>query len=451
MTRKFDVIVIGTGSAASGVAARCRKVGRQVAVIDSRPFGGTCALRGCDPKKVLVGAAEAIDWNRRMQDKGVRAQQARIDWPELMRFKRTFTGPVPKQTEQSMTKSGIATFHGRARFVGPVAVQVGEDVLEAANVVVAAGAKPVDLNIPGADHALTSEQFLELGYLAERIVFIGGGYISFEFAHVAARADSRVTILHRGERPLAQFDPDLVDRLVGRTRELGIDVQVEAEVKSIVTNSGAFKIRAVVEGRDREFEADLVVHGAGRVPEIDDMDLAKAGIEWDPHRGVKVNEYLQSISNPAVYAAGDAAGSEGLKLTPVASYEGQIVADNLLEGNHRTPNYEGTPSVVFTVPPLASVGLQERTARKLGVTFRVSQQDTSSWYSSRRVAEDCSGFKVLIDEANDRILGAHLLGPDAGETINIFVLAIRKGLTAADLKEMIPAYPTLASDVKYMV
>ena len=451
MVRKFDVVVIGTGSAASAAATRCRKAGRQVAVVDSRPFGGTCALRGCDPKKVLVGAAEVIDWNRRMQDKGIRAQQTCVDWPELMRFKRAFTEPVPKQTEQWMTKSGIATFHGRARFVGNVAIQVGDDVLETANVVVAAGAKPVDLNMPGADHAVTSEQFLELDNLAERIVFIGGGYISFEFAHVAARADTRVTILHRGERPLDRFDPDLVDRLVVRTRELGVDVQVEAEVTSIVADSTGFKVRAVAEGKEREFEADLVVHGAGRVPEIDDMHLTEAGIEWDPRRGVKVNEYLQSISNPAVYAAGDAAASEGPKLTPVASYEGQIVADNILEGNHRKPNYEGTPSVVFTVPPLASVGLQEQTARELSLTFRVNQQDTSSWYSSRRVAERCSGFKVLIDEPTGRILGAHLLGPDTGETINIFALAIRKGLTVTDLKDMSFAYPTLASDVKYMI
>ncbi len=451
MIRKFDVVVIGTGSAASAVATRCRKAGRQVAVVDSRPFGGTCALRGCDPKKVLVGAAEVIDWNRRMQGKGIRAEQTQINWPELMQFKRTFTEAVPKQTEQWMAKSGIAIFHARARFVGPAAIQVGDDVLEAAKVAVAAGAKPVDLNIPGAEHALTSEQFLELDNLANRIVFIGGGYISFEFAHVAARAGTRVTILHRGGRPLDRFDPDLVDRLVTRTREIGVDVQVRTEVKSIVAGATGFKVRAVAEGSEREFEANLVVHGAGRVPEIDDMNLAEAGIEWDSHRGIKVNHYLQSISNPAVYAAGDAAASEGPKLTPVASYEGQIVADNMLEGNHRKPNYEGTPSVVFTVPPLASVGLQERTARELGLTLRVNQQDTSSWYSSRRIAEHCSGFKVLVDESSERILGAHLLGSDAGETINIFSMAIRNGLTVTGLKDTIFAYPTLASDVKYMV
>jgi glutathione reductase (NADPH) len=179
--------------------------------------------------------------------------------------------------------------------------------------------------------------------------------------------------------------------------------------------------------------------------------LDVAGIEWDPLRGVKVNEYLQSVSNPAVFAAGDAAASAGPPLTPVASYEGKIAADNLLKGNHRTPNYDGIPTVVFTVPPLASVGLQESAARDRGLAFRVNQEDTSGWYSSRRVAERYSGFKTLIDERTGQVLGAHLLGPDAAETINIFALAIRKGLTSADLKDVIYAYPTVASDIPYMI
>jgi glutathione reductase (NADPH) len=448
---KYDIVIIGTGSAASAVSMRCRKAGKQVAVIDSRPFGGTCALRGCDPKKVLVGAAEVIDWDRRMQEHGIRAERIRIEWPQLMQFKRSLIEGVPSSREESFSKNGIATFHGRARFIGSAAVQVGNDVLEAANVVVAAGSRPADLEMPGAEHAVTSEQFLELERLPERIVFIGGGYISFEFAHVAARAGVRATILHRGRRPLERFDPDLVERLVGRSRDLGIDVHLGAEVKGIVRNSTVLKIRAHTERGDHEFDADLVVHGAGRVPEIDDMSLAAAGIEWDALRGVKVNEYLQSVSNPAVYAAGDAAASAGPPLTPVATYEGKVVAENLIQGNHRKPNYEGIPSVVFTVPPLASVGLQERAARQLGLKVRVNHGDTASWYSSRRVAERFSGFKVLVEELSGRLLGAHLLGPDAGETINIFALAIRKGLTSADLKDMLFAYPTLGSDVVYMV
>ena len=451
VTTKYDVVVIGTGSAASTAAMRCRKAGKEVAVIDSRPFGGTCALRGCDPKKVLVGAAELLDWNRRMAEHGIRADQVQIEWSRLIQFKRSFTESVPKNSEEGFVKSGVATFHGRARFVGPTSLQISDDVLEATNVIVAAGARPVDLKIPGAEHVTTSEQFLEVERLPARVLFIGGGYISFEFAHIAARAGARVTILHRGQRPLERFDPDLVDRLVTRTRDLGIDVRLGLEVTSITRGSTGVNIRAQSDTGDHQFDTDLVVHGAGRVPEIDDMRLDEAGIEWDPLRGVMVNEYLQSVSNPAVYAAGDAAASAGPPLTPVAVYEGKIAAENLLKGNHRKPNYDGIPSVVFTVPSLASVGLQERVARDQGLAFRINQEDTSSWYSSRRVAEHYSGFKTLIDEQTGRILGAHLLGPDAAETINIFALAIRKGLTSTDLKDVIYAYPTVASDAPYMI
>jgi glutathione reductase (NADPH) len=451
MTRKFDLVVIGTGSAASAPAWRCRAAGWQVAVVDSRPFGGTCALRGCDPKKVLVGAAEVIDWNRRMQGKGIRPGQARIEWPELMRFKSSMIEQMPKHMENSRSKSGIAAFHGRARFVGPTAVQVGDDILDARNVVVASGAKPVDLTFPGHEHVIKSDQFLELKELPQRIVFIGGGYISFEFGHVAVRAGAGTVILHRGRRPLDRFDPDLVDQLVTKTRELGVDIQLRTEVKAVTASSGSFKVKASAPDEERVFEADMIVHGAGRVPEIDDMDLSKAGVDWDSQRGVKVNEYLQSVSNPAVYAAGDAAATEGAPLTPVASYEGQIVADNLLEGNHRIPNYAGVPSIVFTVPSLASVGLQQQAAQQRGLRFQTNHQTTSDWYSSRRVGEDCSGYKVLVEESSGHILGAHLLGPEAGETINLFALAIRRGLTAGDLKEMMFGYPTIGSDVPYML
>ena len=448
---KFDVVVIGTGAAASTAAMRCRKAGKQVAVVDSRPFGGTCALRGCDPKKVLVGAAELLDWNLRMGEHGICSDPVQIDWPRLMQFKRTFIESVPKDSEEGFVKNGIATFHGRARFRGPTSLHVGDEVLEATNIVVAAGSSPVDLKIRGAEHVTTSDQFLELERLPERVLFIGGGYISFEFAHIAARAGAHVTILHRGKRPLERFDPDLVNRLVSRTRDLGVDVRLGLEVCSISPSSAAIKIQAHSDIGDHDFDCDLVVHGAGRAPEIDDMRLNDAGIEWDPLRGVKVNEYLQSVSNPAVYAAGDAAASPGPPLTPVATYEGKIAAENVLKGNHRKPNYDGIPTVVFTVPSLASVGLQERAARDRSLKFRVNQEDTSSWYSSRRVAERYSGFKTLIDEQTGRILGAHLLGPDAAETINIFSLAIRKGLTSTDLKDVIYAYPTLASDVSYMI
>jgi glutathione reductase (NADPH) len=450
MTRKFDVIAIGTGSAASAVASRCSEAGWKVAIVDSRPFGGTCALRGCDPKKVLVGAAEAIDWTRRMKGKGVQAAKLRIDWPELMRFKRSFTEPVPKRREEGFAKAGIAAFHGRARFAGPMTVQVGKETLEGRYVVIATGEVPVDLEIPGAAHLTTSDQFLELNELPPRILFIGGGYIAFEFAHVAARAGAQVTVLHRGARPLALFDPDLVDQLVERTRELGIDIHLGTEAIGIERSSAHLIVRALVSGETRTFQADMVVHAAGRVPEINDLNLDAAGILWDK-RGVRVNEFLRSVSHPSVYAAGDAAASGGPPLAPVASYEGLIVAENLLHGDHQRPNYLGIPSVVFTVPPLSAVGLSEREARELNLKFRVKQEMTATWYSSRRVAETCSGYKVLVEENTDRILGAHILGSDAGEVINLFALAIRSGMRATDLKHMLFAYPTSGSNLTRML
>src|SRR6266849_2591229 len=450
MAKKFDLIAIGTGSGASAAASKCRSAGWQVAIVDSRPFGGTCALRGCDPKKVLVGVSDVFDWVRRMKGRGIEVENLQIDWQELMRFKRAFTEPVPKSREEMFGKAGIATFHGLARFVGASAVQVGDDILEGRYVVVAAGQKPADLKIPGTEHLTTSEQFLELEELPKRIVFIGGGYIALEFAHLAVRVGAQVTIAHRGQRPLPRFDPDLVDQLVKSSRELGVDVQLGTEVIGVEKKSGELVVRASASDQQRTFEADVVVHAAGRVPEIDDMNLDAAGVAWDS-QGVKVNEFLQSVSNPAVYAAGDAAASGGPPLTPVASYEGILVAANLLKGNSQKPNYLGIPTVVFAIPPLAAVGLSETKAHKQALKFKVKKEMTSNWYSSRRIAEKYSGFKALVEEGTDRIVGAHLLGSDAEEVINLFGLAMRAGIRAANLKHMLYAYPTRGSDVPYML
>ncbi|MGH7397078.1 MAG: FAD-dependent oxidoreductase, partial [Candidatus Rokuibacteriota bacterium] len=232
MERQFDLVVVGTG-VASAVASRCREAGWTVAVADYRPFGGTCALRGCIPKKVLVSAAEALHAVRAMAGRGVRAGTASLDWPELMGVKREVTDPVPARTEEGWARAGVELFHGRARFVGPSTLEVGADRLVGRHVLIAAGATPAPLPFPGREHVATSEQFMELGTLPRRVVFVGGGYISFEFAHVAARAGAKVTILHRGMRPLEGFDPDLVDMLCHRTRSLGIDLHLTTEATAV--------------------------------------------------------------------------------------------------------------------------------------------------------------------------------------------------------------------------
>ncbi|MBB2749025.1 UNVERIFIED_ORG: glutathione reductase (NADPH) [Microbispora rosea subsp. rosea] len=449
MKKSFDVVVIGTGEAGSAVATRCRAAGRNVAIVDSRPFGGTCGLRGCDPKKVLVGAAEIIDRKRRMEGRGV-AGDLRIDWPELIRFKATFTDPFPRQREDGFVQAGVEPFHGRARFLDRRSIEVGQDVLEGTHLVVAVGAWPARLGIQGEHHLTRSDQFLDLQELPRRIAFVGGGYIGFEFGHIAARAGATVTILHGGVRPLKHFDQDLVARLLERTRDLGIDVRTGTKVTGVEGAPGSFKVTALTDSGPEVFEADMVVHSAGRAPEVDDLDLSAAGVEFD-RRGIRVNGHLQSVSNPAVYAAGDAADSGGLPETPLAQYEGGLVAENIMEGNQRTADYLGMASVVYSIPALSAVGMTEEEAHAKGLTFTVNQADTSGWYSARRVAEPTSMYKILIEKDSGRILGAHLLGPEADEFANIFALAIRADVRADALKHALFVYPTQASNMAWML
>lgn len=449
MAKQYDLIAIGTGTGASGAATTCREAGWKVAVVDNLPFGGTCALRGCLPKKVLVGAAQTLDHSRRMRGKGIGGGEPSIAWNELIEFKRTFTAPVPAMREEEFGKDGIDVYHGSARFRGPRSIEVAGEVLEGRFILVATGAVPMRLGIPGEEHLLTSSGFLELDRLPNKIVFLGGGFIAAEFSHVAARAGAQVIVLERGERLLEPFDPDLVGWLMEKFHEIGIDVHLQTRVTAIERDGDGLAVRASSNRGQEVFKADLVVHAAGRVPDLDPLDLGAAGVANQKGR-LELNEFLQSVSNPAVYAVGDAA-MNGPPLTPIASLDAEVAAANMLKGNHRKPDYLGVVSVCFTVPPIASVGLSEEQARKSGRKFRMQCKKAPDWYTARRVAETLYGFKVLVEEESDRILGAHLVGPHVDEVINIFALAIRRGLTAKDLKTALFAYPTGASDISSML
>jgi len=443
---QFDVFIIGTGSAGSSVAFACAQEGLRVAISDNVPFGGTCALRGCDPKKVLVAAEETVDLFYRMQNAGAVRGSAAIDWAGLMKFKRSFTDPVPADRERAYSESKIATFHGAAAFKSPGSIRINEQEIEAEHFVVATGARPRPLSFPGAERLRDSTAFLELEALPKRVVFVGGGYISFEFAHVCARAGSKATIIHRGKRPLERFDEDLVRVLVDATKELGINVVLDAEVSELKPRSGGFVVTA---GAER-FEADLVFHGAGRIPALSELNLSVAGAPWTED-GVEVDEFLQSTRNPRVYAAGDAARSGGPPLTPIADYTGSIVAANILHPRSKKAAFSAIPSIVFTTPSLAAVGLTQEQADREQRSYKLHAGDSSTWYSARRVNAKTASYKVLVDKGSDKILGAHVLGPGTEELINLFAMAMQLQTSASDLGSVLFAYPTYSSDLSYML
>lgn len=449
---KFDLVVIGAGTGGVGVARPCVKAGWKVAIVDSLPYGGTCALRGCDPKKMLVAVTEGIDWSDRMSGNGLLSDNMSIDWAKMIAFKRTFTDVMPTRLEHGLEKIGVVTLHDTARFIAAGVVQVGDRELHAKYFHIATGARPLTLDIPGEELLTTSTEFLELESTPLRVVFVGGGFIAFEFAHIARRAGaSEVTILQRGKHPLVHFDPDLVNLLMERTQELGIDIRCESCVEKIVKDGDELHVEfATPQGRGT-IMCDLVVHGAGRVPNIDMLNLDAIGVEVGS-RGIQVNEFMRSVSNPAVFAVGDCADTGAPNLTPVSANEARIAAKNLLAGKDtRRMEYPPIPSVVFTLPPVARVGLLEEEARQQGIEFDVNFQKTGGWYSSMRVGERYSAYKVLVEKGTGRIVGAHLIGSGAEEQINLFSLAMRAGFSGNQLKAVIFAYPSYASDLGSMV
>lgn len=291
-----------------------------------------------------------------------------------MAFKRTFTDPVPEKMEQRYREKGIDAYHGKARFVGKNTLQVSDDVLEGKHILLASGAEPIKLNIPGEQHLMDNESFLAMETLPKRIALVGGGFIAAEFSHIAARAGAKVTILQHADRMLKEFDPDLVGWLMASFDALGIDVQTKTTVERIEQEPGGYQVFSTMDGKQSMVEADLVVHAAGLAPAFDDLDLGAAGVETDKGQ-LKLNEFLQSVSNSSVYAAGDAARM-GPPLTPVSSHDAKVVAANLLKGNHQKPDYRGVPSVAFTIPPIATVGLSEAKVKEKGMKVRIQTEKT---------------------------------------------------------------------------
>ncbi len=447
--KKFDVFVIGTGVSGTAIATACVGKGFSVGIADKQAYGGTCATRGCIPKKVMWGVVHVADAAKRLNGKGIDSIPT-ISWPDMMSFKDTFVDPVAGEKEKMFEEKGIATFHGVTRFISPNQLQVGDEAIEAKKIIIATGAKPANLNIKGAENLYTSDDFLQLKTLPKHILFIGGGYISFEFAHIAARCGSKVTIVHNSNSPLKNFEPEMVELVTEESKRIGINLVLNSEVEEIIKAENSFKVITQKTDSKVEFITDLVINSSGREPAIADLDLEKGNVVYTK-KGIEVNSFLQSVSNANIYAAGDVAATNGLPLTPLATMEANIVSSHLGGAGEYGGDYSVMPFVVFTEPPLASVGFTETEALDKKLKFDVNKKLIEEWFSAKRVNSPLYAFKILIEKKTDKLLGAHLAGPHAEETINLFAMAMRQGVKAAEIKKILFTFPSSSSDISSML
>jgi glutathione reductase (NADPH) len=445
----YDVLILGGGNAGIGVTVPTRAAGLSVALVEARELGGTCPNRGCTPKKVLVAAGHALDEIERAPAHGISVGEPRLDWGALIDREKRMISAIPGRLGRALADRGVDVIAGEAVFVGPNDVRVGGRVITARHIVIATGSKPRTLPIPGADHMITSDDVLSERELPHEVAFIGGGVIALEFAHVYARAGAKVTILEVTPHLLPGVDSDAVARIRAESERIGIAIKTEVAVKRIDARHGRLCVTFEHGGSEQELAADRVVNGAGRVANMDSLDLEAARVRHRNGR-LEIDDFLASTSNPAVHACGDVLWSSA-QLSPIATYEGQIVGRNIVEGPVAKPDYASIPSCVYTVPALASVGATQAKAEETGKKPKIHCNDMGDWLSTRTYNESVAWSKVIVDEATDRILGAHIVGHAGEELIHVFALAMKFGITAGAIRDTVYAFPTFSADIKSMI
>jgi glutathione reductase (NADPH) len=448
-TETYDVVILGGGNAGMSVTVPTRAAGLSVALIEPGDLGGTCPNRGCTPKKVLVAAAHALHEIERAGQHCITVGEPRLDWAALIDREKAMIKDLPARMESALKNRGVTLIRGNAKFAGPRTIAVDGRTLEAKHIVIATGSKPRTLPIEGAEHLITSDDVLNERTLPRDVVFIGGGVIAMEFSHVYARAGAKVTILEVLPRLLGEMDQDAVAQVLKESARIGVDVRTEVKIKRIAPLNERLRVTFEQDGQEHMFDADRVVNGAGRVADVDGLDLAAGQVVVERGR-VAVDAYLRSVSNPSVHICGDALWSSP-QLSPIATYEGGIVGRNIVEGPRHKPDYASIPSCVYTVPALASVGLTAAKAAELGHRVKVHTNDLSGWLSSRTYAETAAWARVVVEEESDRILGAQIVGHAGEELIHIFALAMRHRITATQLRQTVYGFPTFSADIKSML
>ncbi len=447
MDKQFELIVIGGGSGGLAVAEKAAQFGKRVALIESAQLGGTCVNNGCVPKKVMWYAAHVAHAVDDAADFGIAVTRGDTDWQKLVKGRERYISNIHRYWNGYVRDQRITHIQGHARFFGPHQVAVNDDIISADHIVIATGGKPLVPDIPGAELGISSDGFFQLTKQPERVAVIGGGYIGVELAGMLRALGSAVTLLVREPRMLAHFDPMISDALSDEMCQQGIHVYTQVNVAALANSAEGI----VVTASDQQVLAayDCVIWAVGRKANTDALGLATTGVNRLANGMIPVDEY-QNTNVAGVYAIGDVTGKAAL--TPVAIAAGRKLAERLFNGaSDKKVGYDNIPSVVFSHPPIATLGLTEAQARE---RFGGLTTIYKSIYTPMRYALSARGsktaMKLVCAGETERIVGIHLIGDNVDEMLQGFAVAVKMGATKADFDNTIAIHPTSAEELVTM-
>ena len=441
----YDLITIGAGSGGVRASRRAAATGARVAIVENLRFGGTCVMRGCVPKKLLVYAGHFADDFEDSGGYGWENVNPGFDWPALIEAKNKELYRLEAVYHRILGEAGVEEVFATATVADPHTVEVDGKSLTAETLLVATGGWPKMPDIPGIEHVITSNEALDLPELPDRIAIIGGGYIAVEFAGIFNSLGAQVTEIIRASQILRGFDDDVRGVLAEEMEKKGIDIRRETEVEEIAKDvkgdGGGFSLKLKDGGT---IEADLVMYATGRAPNTRGMGLEESGVELDEKSAVCVDEFSRS-SVENIYAIGDV--TERMNLTPVAIAEAEAMVRTAFGGKPMAVDYSGVPSAVFSQPPIGTVGLTEAEAGKQTggeIDVYVSRFTPMKYTLSGR--DEKSMMKLVVERNTDRVLGCHMVGLDAPEIIQGFAVALRTGATKAHFDATIGIHPTAGEE-----
>jgi glutathione reductase (NADPH) len=436
----FDMFTIGAGSGGVASSRRAGSYGARVAICENSRVGGTCVIRGCVPKKLLAYGAQFADAFADATGYGWRVAPPVHDWPSLIAAKNVEIARLEGVYHRLLRDSGVMLIEGRGRLVDPHTVEVGGKRYTAANILVATGGHPVLPAIPGIEHAISSNEALELGALPHHIVIVGGGYIAVEFAGIFRGLGAEVTLAIRGEDLLSGFDDDVRVTLAQELRKRGIEIRARTQIARIDKRGHGCDLTTL---HGETLSADLVMYATGRRPNTRGLGLAEAGVTLDEAGAVVVDEWSRS-SVPNIYAIGDV--TDGLNLTPVAIAEGRALAETLFHDNPIKLDHANVPTAVFSQPPVGAVGLTERAARQSHSPIDIYRARFTPLKNTLSGRPETTMMKLVVERQTDRVLGCHMVGVDAPEIIQGIAIAVKCGATKRQFDQTLGIHPTAAEE-----